>query len=213
MNQVETNDTMTEMPANEPMVAGDAVKPVKARAPKAAKKPTSEPAKPAKAVVKPVNMWSLNNAYPALKMWPRETGPRPTREQVITAAGLLGTKPADMLNSKRVLGVAAYLRDSSLKFSVAPCTALALQAVCGGAYNDIRNAANRDIVAPGFASLTTAKAGDGHRAYHLTLTAKGQARVLKYRADHGLPVVADDGIEHIDDIAHDRALAEMGNQA
>lgn len=157
--------------------AGKAVAGHKAKAADKAAKPEAKPQ---------VSMFVLGNAYPALKVWPAEAGPRPTREQIITAAGLLGTKPADMLNSKRVLGVASYLRDGSLKYAVAPTVALALQAVCGGAFNDIRNACNRDIVAPGFCQLTTGKADGKYKSYHLVLTAKGAARVNKYRDQHGL---------------------------
>lgn len=161
--------------------AGKAVAGHKAKATDKAAKPDSKPeAKPQ------VSMFVLGNAYPALKVWPTEAGPRPTREQIITAAGLLGTKPADMLNSKRVLGVASYLRDGSLKYAVAPTVALALQAVCGGAFNDIRNACNRDIVAPGFCQLTTGKVDGKYKSYHLVLTPKGAARVNKYRDQHGL---------------------------
>jgi hypothetical protein len=150
-------------------------------------KPAGKAAVKAKPEAKPqVNMFTLGNAYPALKVWPADAGAKPSREQIITAAGLLGTKPGDIYCSKRVLGVASYLRDGSLKYAVAPTVALALQAVCGGAYNDIRNAANRDIVAPGFATLTAGKVGGKYKSYHLTLTARGTARVNKYRADHGL---------------------------
>jgi hypothetical protein len=125
-----------------------------------------------------------------LAAWTVSAGPAPLRTHILTARALgMGA------GTKRELAVAAYLRDEANQFTLSK-VAEALRAVLGGEFNVQRNVVN-GLQAGGLVKINKVTAEDG-TSYRLELTAKGEARVNKWLAEHGHAGASTDG-----HVAHD----------
>lgn len=144
----------------------------------------------AKQVKKPVD--TVTAAF-NLRAWPVKTcGPCPTRDQLITAAGLLGSTRRRFTGTSEQLAVAAYLRprdDDDKGFNHPATVAVALNAVTGSTItNERRNVVQHRVtgIAKGL-KLVNLISVNG--AWYLELTKAGAKQVERYRQAMGLTVV------------------------
>ena len=151
---------------------------------------TKAPRKGAKVhVVKAGKAVDVYTASYNLKAWPRKVaGSAPTRDHIIMAAAL-NLK----VGSKQCLAVAAYMRDDAAAYSTEAVAhgLVASYAKRDTAVDPMLNVVNIKLMGPNVPRpllITCDKLpveGKG-TAYVVRLTKRGEAKLAKYRLDHGL---------------------------
>jgi hypothetical protein len=165
-DQPPSGQAVTVQPEQPPPPAEAAGKP-KSKA--ARKEAAGEAGKPADDVL---------GSYPNLGGWPANAGPVPSSKRILTARALgMGA------GTKRELAVAAYLRDEANGFALSN-VAEAVRAVLGGEYNVQRNVAT-GLEAAGLAKINKVMVEGAGTSFRLELTAKGEAKVETWLAEHG----------------------------